>query len=318
MLLEIPDTLKEPDPKDATREIEIASDWLEASVLFSGERVTKPEIADLLKDESIFADRGAATLFVDDVWRTLRSRRLQQNGAGPFDFDYQDMHLALKSWKDSPAHAFCLLVSREGLKSSKKEKKKAKKRDPDYTEQGELFERLVEAACKGLWPSWEVHRTGWSKTTTRKLTTVVEGVAEVLCGNVGNVGRWDTKGAKEQGLDLIWYRPFGDQRGCFPAFFVQCASGRHFKKKLSEPNEGIWEDLVRVVPRSLPRKAFATPFSFGKTDFERHAIEGKCFLLDRMRLLSAVQRQPDWVKRELSRDLVKWVMPRIKKLKWRD
>jgi hypothetical protein len=318
MLLELPDNLKTPDSKDATREIEVASDWLETSVLFSGDRVTKPEIADLLKDESIFSDHGAATMFVDDVWRTLRSRRLQQNGAGPFDFDYQDMHLSVKSWKNAPAHAFCLLVSREIPKPSKKKKGQGKKRDKDYTEQGELFERLVEAACKGLWPSWDVHRTGWSKTTTSKLKNVVEGVAKVLCGNVGNIGRWDTKGAKEQGLDLIWYRPFGDQRGCFPAFFVQCASGKHFKKKLPEPNEGIWDDLVKGVPRSLPRKAFATPFSFGKSDFERHAIQGKCLLLDRMRLLSAVQLQAEWVKRELARDLVKWVEPRLKKLTWQD
>jgi hypothetical protein len=317
MLLELPENLKTPDPKDATCEIEIASDWLEASVLFSGDRVTKPEIADLLKDKSIFLDRGTATIFVDDVWRTLRSRRLQQSGAGPFDFDYQDMHLSVKSWKNAPAHAFCLFVSREIPRPAKK-KSKVKKQDKDYTEQGALFERIVEAACKGLWPSWQVHRTGWSKTTTNKLKNVVEGVAEILCGNVGNVGRWNTRGAKEQGLDLIWYRPFDDQRGCFPAFFVQCASGKYFKKKLSEPNEGIWNDLVEVVPRSLPRKAFATPFSFAKSDFERHAIQGKCLLLDRMRLLSAVQLQAEWLTRELGRDLVKWIEPRLKKLKWRD
>src|SRR5438067_9516901 len=97
---------------------------------------------------SIFEERGAAIVFVDDVWRTLRSRRLQQNDTGPFDFDYQDMHLTVKSWKNAPAHAFCLLVSHEIPKQSKKKKGKAKKRDKDYTEQGELFERLVEAACK--------------------------------------------------------------------------------------------------------------------------------------------------------------------------
>ena len=173
MLLELPDHLKTPDPKDGTREIEIAADWLETSVLFSGDRVTKPEIADLLKDESIFTEHGEATVFVDDVWRTLRSRRLQQNGAGPFDFDYQDMHLSVKSWKKVPAHAFCLLVSSEVPKSSKNKTARTKKRDTDYTEQGELFERLVEAACKGLWPSWQVYRTGWSKTRTRKLKDVV-------------------------------------------------------------------------------------------------------------------------------------------------
>src|SRR4051812_28667900 len=119
MLLELPGNLRTPDPKDATREIEVAGDWLETSVLFSGDRVTKPEIADLLKDESIFTEREAATVFVDDVWRALRSRRLQLDGSGPFDFDYQDMHLSIKSWKDAPAHAFCLLVSHKEPNPSK-------------------------------------------------------------------------------------------------------------------------------------------------------------------------------------------------------
>ena len=318
MLLQIPDGLTAPDPKDATGEIEIAADWLEASVLFSGARVTKPEISDLLRDVSIFADRTSATIFVDDVWTTLRLRRHQQSGAGPFDFDYQDMHLCVNSWSDAPAHSFCLFLSYEPPRTPSKKGTKRKQQGESYTDQGDLFERLVAAACTELWPSWKVHRTGWSKSNAQQLNKVVEGVARVLCGNVGNVGRWNTKGAKEQGLDLIWYRPFKDQRGCFPAFLIQCASGRHFKTKLHEPKEGIWQDLVSLVPRSLPRKAFATPFSFGKTDFEKHAIEGKCFLLDRMRLLSAVQLKPNWIDVDLAKALRKWVRPRLQHLKWRE
>lgn len=316
MLLQIPDGLTAPNPKDATAEIEIAADWLEASVLFSGDRVTKPEISDLLADVSIFADKAAATTFIDDVWSTLRSRRHQLNGGGPFDFDYQDMHLDVASWEEAPANAFCLFLSYEAPKQPTARRSRPPK-EKSYTEQGELFERLVAAACTELWPSWQVHRTGWSKANAQQLSKVVEGVARVLAGNVGNIGRWNTKGAKEQGLDLIWYRAFRDQRGCFPAFLVQCASGRHFKAKLHEPKEGIWEDLVSLVPRSLPRKAFATPFSFGKTEFERYAIEGKCLLLDRLRLLSVVQIQPNWVTADLAKDLLTWLRPRVAELKWR-
>jgi hypothetical protein len=271
-----------------------------------------------LSDLSIFADKAAATRFIDDVWATLRSRRLQQNGGGPFDFDYQDMHLSVGSWVDAPASAFCLFLSYEPPKKQTKRRAPRLPKEKNYTVQGELFERLVVAACSELWPSWQVHRTGWSKANPQQLPKVVEGVARVLAGNVGNIRRWNTKGAKEQGLDLVWYRPFHDQRGCFPAFLVQCASGRRFKRKLHEPKEGIWEDLVSLVPRSLPRKAFATPFSFGKTDFERYAIEGKCLLLDRLRLLSAVQLQPAWVNADLAKDLRKWLRPRVAKLKWRE
>src|SRR6184192_2030206 len=122
MLLQIPDDLKAPQSDDATREIEVAADWLEASVLFSRERVTKPDISDLLTDVSIFDDRAAAIRFIDDVWATLRLRRQQQNGGGPFDFDYQDMHLAVTSWRAASAHAFCLLLSYEPPKQAGKRK----------------------------------------------------------------------------------------------------------------------------------------------------------------------------------------------------
>lgn len=317
MLLELPPDLSTPDLHDSTREIELAADWLEGSVLFSGEPVTKPEVGDLLKDKSIFTDSTAASQFVDDVWTRLRSRRHQQGGRGPFDFGYQDLHLCVQSWEEAPAQAFCLILS--VLPARPKKTQAGTIRKPQsFVEQGELFERLVEAACAELWPSWRIHRTGWSKSTTQGLKTVVEEVARVLCGNVGHLGRWNSKGAKEQGLDLIWYRPFDDQHGAFPAFLIQCASGKHFKQKLHKPKEGIWDDLVEVIPRSLPRKAFAVPFSFGRSEFERHAIEGKCLLLDRMRLLSAVQLQPTWVHADLSNALVKWVRPRLKKLKWRE
>lgn len=317
MLLEIPPALQTPPEKDATTEIEVACDWLEASVLFSGDRVTKPEIADLLKDTLILAGSDTSTRFVDDVWTQLRSRRLQQGGLGPFDFDYQDMHLAIDTWEDAPAHAFCLLLSHPFEKPKPKKKGKGKVKGVDYTVQGELFERIVEAACLVLWPSWSVHRTGWSKSTPQLLPAVVEGVARRLCGKIGNIDRWATPGSKERGLDLVWYREFKDQRGCFPAFLMQCASGQHYERKLDAPNDGIWGDLLELVPTSLPRKAFASPISFGATEFARNAIQGKCLLLDRLRLLSAVQAEPKWLTQKLADDLVKWLRPKTKRLQWR-
>jgi len=318
MLLEIPESLGTPPDKDSTTEIEVACDWLEASVLFSGSRITKPEIADLLKDKSILPDATSATRFVDDVWSQLRSRRLHQGGNGPFDFSYQDMHLCVKNWEDAPVHSFCLLLSHPLEKPQPKKKDKAgKAKGINYTEQGELFERIVEAACSVLWPSWTVHRTGWSKSTPQFLPKVVEGVARILCGKVGNIDRWATPGSKERGLDLVWFRGFGDQRGCFPAFLMQCASGQHYERKLDAPNDGIWQDLLDLVPDSLPRKAFATPIAFGKSEFERNAIQGKCFLLDRMRLLSAASLDPNWIPPKLAADLVKWIRPKAKRLVWR-
>lgn len=315
MFLRIPPTLRSPPDTGASTEIEVACDWLEASVLFSGVPAMKPEAADLLKDESILPDATAATNFLDDVWRTLRSRRIQQGNSGPFAFAYQKMHLTVNGWEEAPAHAFCLLLSHPIVNPPAAS---GVRKGIDYTVQGDLFERVVEAACKVLWPTWTVHRTGWSKTKTQQLPQVVDEVARRLCGKVGNIKRWATSGSKERGLDLIWYREFQDQRGCFPAFLMQCSSGKNYERKLDTPNSGIWKDLLDLVPRSLPRKAFASPISFGTAEFERNSIQGECLLLDRMRLLSAAHSDQDWLPRELATDLIKWIRPRIKRLAWRN
>jgi hypothetical protein len=318
MVLQFPPALRPPTECDASTEIEVACDWLEASVLFSGASISKPEASDLLKDESIFPDASTAAVFIDDVWRQLRSRRIQQGCSGPFAFDYQRMSLHLQHWEEAPAHAFLLLLSHPFAKSLPLKRVLGKRMGPDYTVQGDLFERLVEAACVVLWPTWTVHKTGWSTTKPQHLPAVVEDVARKLCGKVGNLTRWSTPGSKERGLDLLWFREFGDRRGCFPAFLMQCASGRNFERKLDSPNEGLWQDILDLVPRSLPRKAFASPFSFGTSEFERNAIQGKCLLLDRMRLLSAAKLNPNWLPSALATELVSWVRPRSKRLLWRD
>ena len=67
MLLELPSTFRRPDSNDAGEEIEIASDWLEASVLFSGEAATAPVVTDLLVESQWFQAQPDARAFVDEV-----------------------------------------------------------------------------------------------------------------------------------------------------------------------------------------------------------------------------------------------------------
>ncbi len=145
---------------------------------------------------------------------------------------------------------------------------------------------------------------------------LVAGIAKHLCGEVKNLDRWDSKNAKEQGLDILCYRRFEDSLGNFPAFFVQCASGRNFTGKLHDPDMAVWNDLVEILPASLPRKAFASPFIFPKKEFEQNAIKSKGLFLDRSRLLSAAFHKADWIKPEVAERIHKWASPYVKGLPW--
>jgi hypothetical protein len=186
----------------------------------------------------------------------------------------------------------------------------------NYNQQGEIFELVTHQALVALLPTWKIFRTGWSSTAPAQLSNVVAEIASRLCGEVGNLKRWNKKEAKEQGLDILCYRQFRDSRGNFPAFFVQCASGQNFIKKLKEPDLGVWHDLVKLVPTSLARKAFATPFMFPKKQFDQHAIRSEGLLLDRGRLLSSATHIEEWLDQKTAKQICKWANPHIKKLPW--
>ena len=313
MLLELPSTFRRPDSNDAGEEIEIASDWLEASVLFSGEAVTAPVVTDLLVESQWFQAQPDARAFVDEVWSRMRARHMACGSCGPFAFGYQSIEFRVASWTEVPAHAYCLLLSyaRHNLKWARLKSIKW-----NYNTQGDIFETMTCNALEQLLPTWTVYRTGWSATETAQLGEVVEEIARRLCGEVKNLKRWNKQQAKEEGLDVLCYRGFADGRGNFPAFFVQCASGRGFKQKLKDPDLGVWNDLVSLVPASLPRKGFVTPFTFPQRQFEQYAIRSKGLLLDRCRLLSAEATKPDWLDAKAAGQIRKWAKPLIKKLPW--
>jgi hypothetical protein len=311
MLLDLPSKFRKPNAEDAGSEIELACDWIEASVLFSGESISAPTVADLLEESQWFAGREEARRFVDEVWSRLRARYIEEGGKGPFNFTYQTIHSSADEWTVVPAHAYCLLLSYARHHLDWAQEKKW-----NYNEQGEIFELLTHHALVALFPTWKVYRTGWSSTAPAKLSNVVSEIALRLCGEVRNLKRWNKKEAKEQGLDILCYRQFRDSRGNFPAFFVQCASGQNYIKKLKEPDLGVWNDMVSMVPTSLARKAFATPFTFPKKQFEQHAIKSEGLLLDRGRLLSSSTHIEAWLDPKTAKRILKWAKPHIKNLPW--
>lgn len=311
MLLELPSTFRRPDLNDAGKEIEMACDWIEASVLFSSEPISALTVGDFLIESQWFSDQEDSGVFVDEVWSRLRARREERGASAAFDFDYQAIRMTASNWDESPSYVFCLLLSyaRHHLKWSRKI-------TWNYNEQGAIFEALTAVALESIFPDWTVHQTGWSESTPSHLEKVVTEVAGRLCGQVKNLERWNRRQAKEQGLDILCYREFSDGRGSFPSFFVQCASGRNFEEKLSDPHMGVWNDLLSLTPACLARKAFASPFMFSRREFDQHTIKSEGFFLDGQRLLTATSREQGRLNSALSNRVARWAKPLISKLPW--
>jgi len=297
--------------KDASRSdprLDVLCDWIEASALFSGTPVSSVDAREVLVEDKVCERQDAADDLLADVWRLLRARQGLLGDGSPFRF--KDQHIeAAAAWTDVPEYAYCLAVSYAFWDTPT-----GKSFGSDYTEQGELFENLTQEALAHIFPGWSVHHTGWTRTKAQKIKDVVRGVAGFL-GNAAReeaIAAWDLDEANEAGLDMVLMRPFSDTAGFAPLYFMQCASGGHWKPKTSEPHIKTWEKLIDLT--YAPQKAFASPLSLldGKNKHSILKVDG--IMLDRYRLLSGYRTGKPWTSPALRKKLVAWLKPRVKKL----
>jgi hypothetical protein len=287
--------------------LDVLADWIEANVLLGDEeQLSNASLIDVLCEEQICDHQSMAADIISDGWTELRRRKKCIGRAWPIGIA-RGRITCEQSWQDVPAHSFCILLA-----LAKWYKGWARTFGNDHTEQGELFELLTQKSLESQFRGWRTHRTGWSRTHARKLDAIVEEVALLLGEAKGSVKRWAKLSANEAGLDLLLYRPFNDARVGIPVYLTQCASGGNWEEKLHTPELKIWNRIIDFVAQ--PRKAFATPFSFIDTDFERNCNLVDGLLLDRYRLLAAGDENPEWIPRDLRDRLIAWCRPRVSSL----
>jgi hypothetical protein len=287
--------------------VDVLADWIEASVLFDTEdQLSDVALIDALREGHIYDDSAMAADIVGSGWTELRRRHTCMGVSSPISVSSGRI-TRIRSWQDSPAHTFCLLLA-----LAKWYRGWARRFGSDFTEQGELFEIITQRSLETQFPGWKVHATGWCRTRARKLGAVVKELASLLGESEGAVEKWTKSGANEAGLDLVLYRPFNDTRVGFPVFLAQCASGGDWEGKLHTPRLEVWTRIIDFAAK--PKKAFATPFSFLDGDFVRNCSLVDGLLLDRCRLLAAAAEDPAWLSQGLRDRLIAWCQPRVASL----
>ena len=145
-----------------------------------------------------------------------------------------------------------------------------------------------------------------------KLSDLVAEIANWIGEEIGDVEHWANPGGNEEGLDLLCYRPFPDNRGGVPVYLMQCASGKNWIDKLHEPDLNVWTKIILFMEK--PRKAFAIPFALLDEEFKRRCNKVGGILLDRYRLLAAANYNKEWVSDSLKDEIIDWVTPRLRTL----
>jgi hypothetical protein len=281
-------------------------DWIEANLLFDEIRISKSDLVDTLCDETLYEDQDMASAKVDDAWTELRRRQSCLNNHTCFLVS--SGHITrTRAWREDTAHSFCILLA-----MAKWNREWAHQFGHDYNEQGELFELLTKESMETQFPDWAIYQTGWARTNPVKLPGVVKNIADLLGEARGDLIRWAEPDANESGLDLLCYRPFSDNRVGVPLYMMQCASGVGYRSKFKTPDIDDWSKLIVFAAR--PRKAFATPFAFLDPDFIKNCGYVEGLLLDRYRLLAAINHKKNWVSNGLRRRIIAWARPRVKAL----
>ena len=278
--------------------VDVLADWIEGSVLFGEARVSTSDIKDSLCEHQIYSSQDFAAEFVSDLWAELR-RRIERGELTALAIDAHGIEPA-HPWQDSPAHAFCLILALRDWYSCA---------DGTYTEQGELFEKLAERSLHAR--GWRLLRTGWSSKRVNQLSATVTAVSSHLGEPQipDGIGRWTTPAAKDAGLDLVCDRPFFDDRGGHPLFFVQCASGANWNDKVHTPDLRLWEKLIDFS--NGPVRGFALPYVLPDDEFRRTASRVNGMVLDRLRLVGLPDKPDEWLRPKLCADLIAWVGSRV-------
>lgn len=281
-------------------------DWIEATILFDEEELSKSDFIGVLLSEGIYENQDMASIRLDDAWFELERRSKLLGKSFPFKLGNKRI-TRIRKWQLVSPHSFCLLTSYH-----KWDHNFADACDRNYILQGELFENLTKESLEHLFADWSVLLTGWSRTTPRGLPQIVRDLASRLGEPVGKIGRWARPRQKDAGLDLVAYRSFDDGRVGFPVFLIQCASGKNWEEKLHTPNIAIWGRLIQFAID--PYKAFAVPYAIPSNEFDMHCCKVKGPILDRYRILSPGQNAVSWVSQDLKKRLVAWIKQQEKNL----
>ena len=278
-------------------------DWIEASVLFSGDSVSRSEVADVLMEQLVTEDQNIAAEIAEAGWLEVEGRLKSAVAPGVQVAGKKIVPVA--DWRNDIARSFLLAVSlADGYRDWAEDHR-------DLIGQGDLFEKLCVEACGHIFQGWHVERAGWSAAGPRRVTDLAVELA-ALVGTVGNpnaVEHWIAPMAKDAGLDIFCFRRFDDGREGAPMFMIQCASGQNWTAKLDEPAVGQW---VQILGSAYPAtRAVMIPFVVGQKDLRIRCAKITGPLFDRLRILSSPVGSSAWVSPGLMAELEAWLAPRI-------
>jgi hypothetical protein len=286
--------------KQHNSDLNVLCDWIEASVVFENDHLSKSDVTTALQQFQIYEKQGFATEIVDVAWSVIASRMKYLNA--PLGIQVSGNRITRSAtWDTFPAYGFCLALACAQFYPSWVKQWGA------ATVRGELFEELAQESFSTTLSGWKVRRVGWSPGNPTKLCAAIDSIISDLNEVEGSELKLHIdEHANELGLDLLAYYSYGDAHASLPVLLVQCASGDNWKSKRHTPDLGLWRTIVSF--NSCPVRGFAIPFAYADSqELRKHTRSINGVFVDRIRLLGAFHRTSTNVSAALDGKLVGWV-----------
>ena len=198
------------------------SDWVEFRVVYGNKPMSKSAMTALL--QSYVTDLREDT--VDSVVGELERRCHLYGEASPFTIDGDRIRPAI-NWRKTPELLMCLIFSLKGVRKQK-----------GIDDGTKLFERLSNEAVK-TYLGGEAEVIGFPNKNN--LIKQIASIAQKTSEEIGH--RNPRPKDKDKGVDIIAWKPHGDNRPNQVVLLLQCGAGINFseKKSISIP---AWRDFM--------------------------------------------------------------------------
>jgi hypothetical protein len=252
------------------------ADWLETSLLTQKiNRISDTAIIDILS-EADFSDPDSE---LASVIQTIRSRSQVVGEHYPIKRDGQGFSRTA-AWRKTLPYSFMLFAS---LNQSYEELNYA---GGTANRPAELFEELASKAVE-RYLDCSVIRIGAPRRVPvpAAFPTALDYTVGKLQENLGQRDLEDHNSG-DDGVDLIGWRSFGDNRASQAIIFAQCAIGTDWRYKRDGVSLELWRRHIDW--HSHPLKGFAVPFHHDAGATWRETATRAGIIFDRLRIAALV------------------------------
>ena len=278
------------------------ADWIEASLLAAHgdgiSRITDTAIVDVLA-EADFADPD---IYLESIIQTVRLRRNAISQLYPIA--RSGLGFSLRGdWVNHLVYSFMLLTSLNQIYGE------LAFREGTANRPAELFEDLTALAIR-KYLNCDVLRIGAPRRLP--IPAAFPAALDYIAAEINEaIGQRDLEdhSSGDDGVDLVAWVSFKDQREGQALLFAQCSIGTDWRNKRDGVSLDLWRRHIDWHAGPLPLKSFAVPFHHERSSWRETSTRAG-IVLDRLRIAKLVPNRS--LANSFRQKLTQWSRQRLR------